>query len=154
MMATAWSRTAAFRFFNTEPRNPNWSWSARSADGKTVAVTLWRHEFEGPAGKMVYAREAFGTWHKGSGSRVFLEDLLWAFVNCAGIVRVIVAVRDRGSESVVRTAECYPQKSLVMRVTYVDPETGAFRLEQVVPSEDAASNRTISSSAGASALPF
>ena len=47
-----WTRTAAFRFYNAEPSNPNWSWSARSTDGKTVVVTLWNPEFKGQAGTL------------------------------------------------------------------------------------------------------
>jgi hypothetical protein len=82
MMANKWTRTAAFRFFSTEPRNPNWSWSARSTDGQTVVVTLWKHEFTGSAGDMIYARSNLGDWHKGIGSRVFFEDLLWALAYC------------------------------------------------------------------------
>jgi hypothetical protein len=31
-----------------------------------------------------------------------------------------------------RIADCYPQEKLVMRVTQVDPATGAFTLEQTV----------------------
>jgi hypothetical protein len=132
-MANKWTRTAAFRFLNTEPRNPNWSWSARSTDGKTVVVTLWKDELRGPAGKMIYVRNDLGDWYDGNGSRFFFEDLTWALANCGGIVRVIVAVRDRSASPRVRTAECYPQKNLFMRITHLDPEIGAFRLEQVVP---------------------
>jgi hypothetical protein len=134
-MADRWTRSAAFRFYNAKPSNLNWSWSARSADGKTVVVTLWKHEFRGPAGKMVYARSGLGNWHDGNGSRTFIKDLVWSLANCAGIVRVIVVTRDWSVSPCVRTAECYPQKNLMMRITHVDLETGAFRLEQVVPAE-------------------
>jgi hypothetical protein len=132
MTNNKWTRTACFRFYNTDPLNPNWSWSAVSADGKTVVVTLWLDEFKGQAGKMVYARQGLGDWHKGSGSRFFFEDLAWAVANCGGIVRVVVAVRDPRQTGRAKTLECYPRKDLVMRVVHVDPKTGAFRLEQVV----------------------
>jgi hypothetical protein len=133
-MASKWTHTAAFRSFNTEPRNRNWSWSARSED--TVVVTLWQDEFAGPAGMMTYERGSHEGWHKGTGSRFFFEDLAWALTNCGGIVRVIVALRDREAFPRVRMVECFPKKSLLMRVTLVDPETGAFRLEQMVPDND------------------
>jgi hypothetical protein len=136
-MASKWTRTAAFRFFNTEPRNPNWSWSARSDDGKTVVATLWKHELLGPAGRMVCARRDLGDWYEGNGSRFFFEDLAWALAKCGGIIRVIVAVRDWSASPCVRMAECYPQKSLLMRITHLNLETGAFRLEQVAPSDSA-----------------
>ena len=130
-MANKWTRSAAFRFFNTEPLNPNWSWSARSADGRTVAVTLWKHEFG--AGAMTYTMNAFVDWRKGNGSRQFLKDLVWARANCDGRVNVIVVVRDEDDLSRIKTKDCYPQKNLVMRVKHVDPDTGDFRLERVTP---------------------
>ena len=129
---TKWTRTAAFKFFNTKPRNPNWSWSARSTDGKAVAVTLWKHELSGRAGELTYTRNGMGDWHEGNGSRAFFQDLIWALMRCDGIVRVIIAVRDWSASPVIRMAECYPQKNLLMRVTHVNLVTGAFRLEQVV----------------------
>jgi hypothetical protein len=133
-MASKWSRIQAFRFLGAEPRNPFWSWSARSAD--TVVVTLWKEEFTGPAGRMTYERHGHGNWHKGNGNKFFFKDLAWALAHCGGIVRVIVAVRDRSAFPRVRMAECYPSKNLLMRVTHVDPVTGAFRLEQVAPTDD------------------
>jgi hypothetical protein len=142
-MANEWTRTAAFRFFNTEPRNPNWSWSARSADDKTVVVTLWKHELTGLAGNMVYARHDIGDWYEGNGSPFFFEDLAWALAKCGGIVRVIVAVRDRRASPRVRMAECYPQKNLFMRITHLNPDIGAFSLEQVVRAEGAAPARKV-----------
>lgn len=132
-MASKWTRTQAFRLYNTEPRNPNWSWSARCAD--TVVVTLWKDEFTGPAGRMIYERHGLGNWHKGNGNRFLFEDLAWALANCGGIVRVIIAVRDLSAFPRVRMAECYPQKNLFMKVTHIDPISGAFRLEQVVPTD-------------------
>ena len=110
-MADKWSRSAAFRFYNAEPINPNWSWSARSADGKTVVVTLWRHEFRGPAGKMVYARSDLGDWHEGNGSRTFFNDLVWALANCGGMVRVVVAVRDWNASPAYELLSATPRRT-------------------------------------------
>lgn len=87
---------------------------------------------------MVYERSDLGGWHKGNGSRTFFKDLAWALANCGGRVGVVVVTRDWGASPYVRTAECYPQKNLLMRITYLNLETGAFRLEQVVPAEGAA----------------
>jgi hypothetical protein len=132
-MSNRWTRTACFRFYNTDPRNPNWSWSAVSAEGKTVVLTLWLDEFKGRAGHMVYARQGLGDWHEGNGSRFFFEDMAWAVANCDGIVRVIVAVRDKRQTGRAKTKECYPRKDLIMRIVHFDPKAGAFRLEQVAP---------------------
>ena len=129
-MANKWTRSAAFRFYNAHPRNANWSWSARSSDGKTVVVTLWKDEFDEPAGKMVYARSNLNDWHDGPGRRFFFEDLAWSVAHCDSLVRVIVAVRDPKAPQRNKMVEWYPQKALVMRVVHFDPVTGAFRLEQ------------------------
>jgi hypothetical protein len=142
-MSDKWTRSAAFQFYNAKPQNHNWSWSARSQDGKTVVLTLWKHEFKGPAGNMVYARNDLGDWHKGNGSRTFLMDLAYALANCEGRVKVIVVARDWSASPCVRTAECYPQKNLLMRITYLNLETGAFRLEQVVPAGGTASVKKV-----------
>lgn len=133
-MANKWTRTASFHFYNTEPLNSNWSWSARSEN--TVVLTLWRHEFTGPAGRMTYERRGFGDWRKGNGIKFFYEHLLWALTYLGGIVRVIVVVRDWRASPRVRMAECYPSKDLVMRVKSVNLVTGAFRLEQVAPANE------------------
>lgn len=126
------THTAAFQTYGTKPRNANWSWSARSLDGKTVVVTLWKDEFKGRAGQMVYARSDRGDWSDGPGYRFFMEDLAWARDNCSGIVRVIVANSKDEKGQTRRIADCYPAPKLVMRVTHVEPETGAFALEQTV----------------------
>ena len=43
-----------FDFFGTVPKNPRWSWSGRSPDGKVVAVTFWQDQFE--EGGRIYRR--------------------------------------------------------------------------------------------------
>ena len=135
-MARKWTHTEAFRYHNTVSRNPNWSWSARSSDGKTVAVSLWKDEFKGPIGRMVYDRPGTADWYDGPGKRYFFQDLACAVANCGGIVRVVLVVRDPLEPG--RALECYPQKNWLMRVTRLDPKAGAFRLVQVIPAEMAA----------------
>jgi hypothetical protein len=58
-LANKMTHTEAFRAYGVEPRNANWSWSGKSADGKTVVVTLWKDEFKGSAGKMAEHAKAF-----------------------------------------------------------------------------------------------
>jgi len=125
------THTEAFRTYGVKPRNPNWSWSGRSEDDKTVVVTLWKDEFNGPAGQMTYARPDRGDWSDGPGFRYFIEDLVWARDNCEGVVRVIVANPKDERGQTRRIADCYPQERLVMRVIHADPATGAFRLDQI-----------------------
>lgn len=132
-MARTCTRTQAFRFYGTKPRNSNWSWSARSEDGKTVVLSLWKDEFKGPVGAMVYDRPSTADWHDGPGKQQFFRDLAWAVAHCGGIVRVILVIRDPREPG--RVLECYPQKNWLMRVTHLDREAGAFRLEQVIPAD-------------------
>ena len=131
-MATKWTHVQAFLALGTIPLNRFWSWSARSVDGRTVAVTLWREQLRGLAGRMVCTRSDWGDWHQGNGSRAFFADLKWAVEHCGGIVRVVVAVRDPKALPQVRMAECYPCRNLYLRVVHFDRITGAFTLEQVV----------------------
>ena len=35
-------KVAAFAHFGAKGKNVRWSWSAKSADGKTVVMTLWK----------------------------------------------------------------------------------------------------------------
>lgn len=126
------THTKAFQTYGVQPRNANWSWSGRSTDGKIVVVTLWKDEFKGKAGEMVYSRPDRGDWFDGPGFRFFMEDLSWARANCNGIVRVIVANPKDEKGQTRKIADCYPQEKLVMRVIHVDPASGAFTLEQVV----------------------
>jgi hypothetical protein len=132
MLAGKMTHTKAFRTYGVKPRNANWSWSGRSADGKTVVVTLWKDEFKGLAGQMVYSRPDRGDWSDGPGFRFFMEDLSWARENCDDMVRVIVATPKDEQGQTRRIADCYPQEKLLMRVTHIDPTTGAFTLKQPV----------------------
>jgi hypothetical protein len=102
-------------------------------------LTLWKHEFTGPAGRMTYVRRSPGNWYNGNGYKFFLKDLAWGLAHLGGVVRVSVAVRDWNASPRVRMAECYPAPKLLMRVTHLDPGTGAFRLEQVAPNHVARS---------------
>jgi hypothetical protein len=104
-------RVQAFRHFGTKPKNPYRSLSARSADGGAVAVTLWKDQFRGPPGRMVYWLPAWGDWNRSNG-RSFFEDLEWAVANCDGIVSVVVVVRDQKANLQARTADCYPGQKL------------------------------------------
>jgi hypothetical protein len=130
-MASTSTLTEAYRANGLELRNRNWSWSARSENA--VVVSLWQHEFKGLAGNMIYERQSHGDWYKGVGYRFLIEDLAWAVAHFGGIVGVVVVVRDSSALPRVRVSDCYAAKKLLMRVTHLDPATGAFRLEQVAP---------------------
>lgn len=136
-MTTKCTRAQAFLALGTIPHNPQRSWSARSIDKKTVAISLWKDQLRGPAGRMTCSKIDWGDWHQGYESRIFFEDLQWAVDHCGGIVRVVVAVRDPKVLPQVRMAECYPCRNLYLRVIHCDLVTGSFTLEQVAIAEAA-----------------
>jgi hypothetical protein len=123
------TRSKAYRFFGTRPKNVYRSLSARSEDGCSVAITLWRDQLRGPPGHMVYELLNWGDWHRGN-CRSFFKDLEHAVDNCGGIVFIVLVVRDLTNVAQVRTADCYPVKNWAMRITHLDSATGSFRLEQ------------------------
>jgi hypothetical protein len=127
-----WSRQAAFAHFGAKCRNPRWSWSGRSADGKTVVMTMWEDEIKNENGKIVYgSRGRPPDEGKRHGAVERLENLKWALNHCEGLVRVVVAVA-RDKTAVPREAESwFPHQELVMKITHLDETTGAFRAENV-----------------------
>ena len=136
-MATRGTRKDAFSSYGISLRNVNWSLSGRSEDDRTVAVSIWEKELTGRTGELIYGRPSWGDWYDGLGRRYFFEDLAWARDNCGGIVRIVLSIREQDDSEPAKVAESYADHSLLMRVTHMDPETGAFRLEQVVSSTNA-----------------
>jgi hypothetical protein len=122
------TRAEAYRYFGTRPKNVYRSLSAKSADGRAVAITLWNDKFNGPPGLMIYELSCWGDWHRGN-CQAFFEDLEHAITHCGGIVFVVLVARDRTALQ-VRSVDCYPAKNWAMRITHLDSASGTFRLEQ------------------------
>jgi hypothetical protein len=134
-VAAEGTRTAAFDSYGIMLRNVNWSLSGRSEDGQTVGVSIWEEELTGPVGKRVYDRPNWGEWYDGPGKRYLFEDFAWARDHCDGIVRIVMATRKETDHDRVEAAESRADHGLIMRVTLMDPEIGAFKLEEV-PNSD------------------
>ena len=140
-MPKKWTHTAAFAAFGTTPRNTQWSWSARSDDGKTVVVNLWQDRFKSEGGRLIYARPAYSPRErKGRGFKEWVRNLAWARDHCEGRLHVIIAIAKDPNASPRSIAECFPSK-MVMRLIEFDPVTGAFVAE-------AESTRELSRTAG------
>jgi hypothetical protein len=88
-MAKKWTHTACFQSFGTEPKNVQYSWSARSADGKTVVVTLWQDLFARKDGHLTYSRPE--TDRKDLGARPGFGELVRKFTICPGRCRALLA---------------------------------------------------------------
>jgi len=124
-MSRHYTHTEAFRYFGVTPRNTYWSWSGRSADGKTVAVTLWDHELGMIKGRFSCAGEIDTSK---LGGRFLLEDLKWAIDHCDGRVHVIVAFAKDSKADKLQIERCQPA-SFMMKVAYLDLESGKYLLQ-------------------------
>ena len=121
------SHTEAFAHFGTKARNVQWSWSARSEDGKTVVGTLWQDQFERKDGRLVYSRPGLDSVEANGnlGFKEWKENLIWAQDHCEGRIHVIVAIAKDPKAHPRSIKECFPS-AMVMRLKELDRETGAF----------------------------
>jgi hypothetical protein len=129
MMPKKWTHTAAFAHFGTKPHNVQWSWSARSADGKTVVVTFWQDLFERKDGRLIYARpRQDAAIAVRPGFHELMENLAWARDRCDGRFRVIVAKAKNPNADRRSIDACFPSQ-MVMKLTHLDVASGAFVAE-------------------------
>lgn len=126
--AEKWTHRGCFEHFGTVPKNPRWSWSGRSPDGQVVSVTFWQDRFEGgPYRGRRRPREAIGQ----AGFTELLENLKWARDNCNGILRIIIAIPKDPKADPRSISECFPQKTLRMRLISLDETTGEYVAERI-----------------------
>jgi hypothetical protein len=133
-MTKKWGLAEAFAHFGAVPKNPRWSWSARSADGKTVVINLWKDRISYQGGHIEYderAKDDVSQWMAKPGYRERLENLIWARDHCDGLFRVNIAVAKDIHASPRAIEDCYPQPKLLMRITELNVASGAFRAVQV-----------------------
>jgi hypothetical protein len=136
-MSTRCSRTKAFADYGMKLKNVRNSLSARCEKESRVAISVWQDEFKRDAGRLVYDRSDWGDWYHGPSRREFIENLVWARDHLNGHVNVVVCIRKRTATGYVLT-DSFARQSIVMRIVRLDPSTGAFRLEQVLPEKQAA----------------
>jgi hypothetical protein len=131
-MAKKWTHTAAYKHFGTKPKNVQWSWSARSDDGKTVVVTLWQDRFKRRNNHLSYESLGFdpGNPDTRPGFRELMENLTWAQSHCGGQFKVITAIAKDITAEPRSIQECFPTK-MVMRLTHLDVTKGAYSAEVV-----------------------
>lgn len=107
------------------PRNVQWSWSAKSDDGRTVVVTLWQDHF---SGKIYREPPYLEHIRQRPGFNELMENLAWARDRCDGRFKVIVAIAKDQKADPRTISECFPAK-MTMRLTEFDNTTGAFIAE-------------------------
>ena len=131
-MASKMSHAACFAEYGTVPRNPRWSWSGRSPDGKTVSVTFWQDRFE--RGGTLYRSEAHASdtkWFGSPGHKELLDNLEHALAHCGGQLRIIIAMAKDVKAEPRSIAECFPARGLHMRLIHFDRVTGDFAAERI-----------------------
>jgi hypothetical protein len=93
-------------------------------------MTLWRDEIGCHGDLLTYESRAKIRSKKPS-SKERLANLRWARDNCDGLVRVVIVTAKDVKAERRSIADCFPVDQLVMRITHLDDETGAFRMESV-----------------------
>jgi hypothetical protein len=120
----------SFAHFGATGKNRRWSWSAKSADGKTVVMALWKDGFDYSSQPIAYDtinRKNLPAWISRAGNRERLEYLMWARVHCNGIFKVVVVVAKDEKAEPRKIAECFPQDKMTMKITDLNELTGEFR---------------------------
>ena len=109
----------AFRTFGAVGKNPRWSWSARTPDGKTVVMTFWKDQLNYSTKPISYS--SFGSpsleqWKDQSGNHERIENLKWARDHCDGLMRVVIITAVDEKADGRRIARSYLQKRMVMKL--------------------------------------
>ena len=129
-MPRKWTRGECFEHFGALCKNPQWSWSAKSADGRVVVMCMWQDEIKREGDRMVYQSVTPRRGEQNSpGAKERLENLKWAREHCDGLARVVVMRANDTKADPRSIAECFPHDKLVMRITHIDEATGEFRAE-------------------------
>lgn len=126
-----WTREACFKHFGAVCRNPRWSWSARSNDGKTVVMTMWDDEIVWDGKVATYGSLPKKSTRNRPGESERLENLKWALDHCDGIVRVVRMSATHKDPYTRKIAKCFPDDGLIMRVVHLDEKGRTFRARSI-----------------------
>lgn len=133
-MAKRWTKTEAFAEYGTVCGNTRWSWSGRSPDGQTVALTFWTDGFEDfKARPIVYDDTGWNDTAVASrlGNHERMENIRWTREHLGGVVRVVMARAKDVNAQPREIDECWPNPNLIMRIIDFDEDTGEWRAESV-----------------------
>jgi hypothetical protein len=124
----------AFRRAGVTPKNRRWSWSARSGDGKTVVMTLWKDLIDYRSQPIAYnsfAQESLAAWIDRPGNRERLGNLIWARDNCAGLFRVVITTAKDVNAEPREIEDAHYHERLIMKLIELNEDTGEFRAVNV-----------------------
>lgn len=129
-MPKKWRLAEAFAHFGAAGKNQRWSWSARSPDGKTVVITLWRDGLDYGSRPIVYDtfnRPDLYAWKDRLGNRERIDNLIWSRDHCDGLFRVVITVAEDVKANPRKIEDCFPKDEWLMKITDLDENTGEFR---------------------------
>jgi hypothetical protein len=109
------------------------SWSARSPDGRTVAVTVWRRDIVGDEVNM------FGKMKRqppNAAGRERIENLLWAKDHCGDLFRVVVIEARDPEATVKKIKQVVGVDPLPWRLVTINPDTGEYIARRLTELEE------------------
>ena len=132
-MANVQTLAECFAHFGAVCASRRFSKSAVTQDGQTVVVAMWEDEVQRDGDRVVY-ESRYKPKLKGKVRGVNSElvaNLKWARDHCFGLVRVVMVAAEDVTAEPRKITGCYPDDSLVMRITGFDSYTRTFRAESV-----------------------
>jgi hypothetical protein len=132
-MAHGQTLAKCFAHFGAVCASRRFSKSAVTQDGQTVVVAMWEDEVQRLGDRVVY-ESRYKPRLKGKVRGVdseLIANLKWARDHCFGLVRVVMLAAEDVTAEPRKIACCYPNDSLVMRITGFDSHTRTFRAESV-----------------------
>ena len=122
-----------FGHFGAVCASRRFSRSAVSQDGLTVVVAIWNDELEREGNRVVYETRYRPTLKgklRGVDSE-WVANIKWARAHCNNLVRVVILTAEDVAANPRTLLYCYPDDSLIMRITHFDNRTGELRAESV-----------------------
>jgi hypothetical protein len=132
-MRNKWTKEKAFAFFNGAKGKNRYSWSALSADGPTIVLALWEHEFETVNGVTTYEplSAKICEWCHKPGNKERIEHLKLALDRCNGRIRVVKVIAKDENAHEKKIKCCCPVCDLIMKITRFCKFCGDFRAEAI-----------------------
>jgi hypothetical protein len=122
-----------FDHFGAICAHRSYSRSAISPDGRTVVVAIWEDELGRVGDRLIYEtryRPDLKGKSRGADSE-WIASLKWACAHCDSQVRVVIVTAKDFTAEPREILHCYPDDSLIMRITRLDIHTGIFQAESV-----------------------
>lgn len=128
VVSKRWTLSECFNAFGAVGSNPRWSWSARSSDGGTVVITLWKDRIVFKGGTVFYEDVKIDTeaWRDRPGNRERIANLIWAREHCNGFFKTVITIAKDERRQPREIRECFPKPEYNMRILSLNEGTGEF----------------------------